>query len=73
MKFYLQIADENKVTDIITYEYPGYVEAELPLPLPEGSYAGIYEFSGGGLVYRSDWDNRGADMNKLINILLGAE
>ena len=56
--FYIQLGPDNKVTDIIEYQVEGYTEASLSTPLPDGAYSGIYQYVGGALVYRSDWDSK---------------
>lgn len=71
MNFYIQLGNENKITDVIQYPYIGYIEVELQTPLPEGIGAGIYSFNNGELKYRSEWDIRNTiNYNSVIDDII---
>lgn len=55
-KFYIQINENGKVTDIISKPHEGFVEVNLNTPLPYNIMGGVYQFVDGSVVYRPDWD-----------------
>ena len=76
MKFYVQTTTDYKVTDVITYPHAGYIEIELPTPLPASVLGGAYQLKSGKLTYRGDWDvqegtevQAGIDVDNLISVL----
>lgn len=69
MKFYLQLGEDNRITDIIQYPYDSYVEVEIPLPLPPKATSGCYQLVDGVMVYRADWDNDLIMLDKLTNAI----
>ena len=56
MTVYIQTGENNRITDIITYEHEGYEPVEVQLPLPTGVLGGAYELRGGLIIYRPEWD-----------------
>lgn len=54
--FYIQVNEQNKITDVIEYPYDGYIETELSIPLPPQILGGAYELLNGSAVYHKEWD-----------------
>ena len=53
MKWYLQLNQDNVITDAVDYAYPGYTEVELPdTYLPAGINGGWFTWN--GITYIED-------------------
>ena len=50
MKYYLQVAEDNTITDAISYEHEGYVLYETEFPLPAGINGGWWKLENGVAV-----------------------
>ncbi len=48
--FYIQLSDDNTITDVISYEVEGYIPVELETPLPAGINSGAYSFVNNSVV-----------------------
>ncbi|GAN11030.1 hypothetical protein MAM1_0453c10582 [Mucor ambiguus] len=48
--FYLKVDSENIIRDCIEYPYDGYVQVDLPTPLPMGINAGYYRYQNGNVT-----------------------
>ena len=48
--FYIQLNSEDIITDIISYEYPGYVPVSISTPLPDGIGCSWYRWDGTSAV-----------------------
>ena len=47
MKWYLQLNQDNVITDVVDYAYAGYIEVELPdTHLPAGINGGWFTWNG---------------------------
>lgn len=50
MKFWIQVDGNKIIRDCIEFKYDGYIEADLPTPLPIGLFAGYYRWQNGSIV-----------------------
>lgn len=48
-KYYLQVNQNNIITDIIDFEYPGYIEYEAEF-IPDGVHGGWFKFENGEII-----------------------
>ncbi|MBP3931642.1 MAG: hypothetical protein J6D47_19010 [Peptostreptococcaceae bacterium] len=63
--FYVQINEENIITDIISYKYSNYKEVQINVPLPPKIASGCYRLVGDEVVYVPSLDNV-EQMNKIL-------
>lgn len=81
--FYIQLDENNYITDCIEFPYEGYIEAELSVPLPEAFTARCYKYLGDNLFevdkekfdkLRGGYSSEGIEeMREALNILLGGK
>lgn len=62
--FYLQLTEDNIITDVIEYPVEGYVQVEITQVLPAGINAGWYRWIDGDYVL--DEDRKSEDVSQLI-------
>ena len=83
MKLYIQVREDDVVTDVITYPYGNYMEIEHEVPLPDGVLGGWHKWDGTTFVFdQALYDtlhpepiepyNESADMQSALS-LLGVE
>lgn len=59
--FYVQVDEENRVRDILSYPFEDYRHIRLNTPLPPRVVSGAYEYTDNGLIHRPEWDSAETD------------
>lgn len=65
--FYVQIGEQNRITDIISFPFEDYKPIELDTPIPSQILSGAYELIGDSPVYRKEWD-RSIEMQRITDL-----